>query len=205
MKLKIAIFASHGGSNMQAIIDGCKSGEIDGEVSVVICNNSNAKAMERAKNEKIPFYHLSSVKHPDPEELDEEILRTLKKHDVNIIALAGYMKKLGKKVLEEYENRILNIHPALLPKFGGKGMYGTNVHKAVIAAGEKESGATVHLVNEAYDEGRILKSATVPVMDDDTPETLAERILVQEHKLYVKTLSEISRGNIPIGKDRQKQ
>lgn len=202
MKLKIGVFASHGGSNMQAIIDGCKSGEINGEVTVVICNNSKAKALERAKNEKIPFYHISSTKYVEQEEHDKEILRTLKKHDVNIIALAGYMKKLGEKVLKKYENRVLNIHPALLPKYGGKGMYGLNVHKAVIAAKEKQTGATVHLVNEAYDEGDILKSVIVPVLDDDTPESLAQRVIIQEHKLYVKTLSEISKGNILIGKHR---
>lgn len=204
MKLRIGVLASHGGSNMQAIIDGCKNGEIDGEVAVVICNNSKAGAVERAKRENIPVYHLSSSNYPDEKELDDAVLLVLEKHKVNIVALAGYMKKLGEKVLREYHNRVLNIHPALLPKFGGKGMYGINVHKAVLEAGEEESGATVHLVNEKYDEGGILQNKRVPVMPDDTPESLAERILAQEHRLYVDTLAKISRGEIPIGAIRKR-
>lgn len=198
MKLQIGILASHGGSNMQAIIDACKNGQINGSVKVVICNNSKAGAVEKAKKAGIPVYHLSGKNYPDCSELDEAILLVLKKHKVNIVALAGYMKKLGPNVLDEYKDRILNVHPALLPKFGGKDMYGMNVHKAVIGSGDRESGATVHLVNENYDEGGILGQIVVKVDEDDTPETLAAKVLIQEHKLYPMTLEKISKGEIEL-------
>jgi len=198
MKLKIGILASHGGSNMQAIIDACKEKQIDGAVSVVICNNSNAGAVEKAEKAGIPVYHLSKKNYPGDSDLDEAIYIVLKKHNVNIIALAGYMKKLGFLVLKEYKNRILNIHPALLPKHGGRGMYGINVHKSVISSGDRESGATVHLVNENYDEGDILSQVMVAVDENETPETLAEKVLVQEHRLYPMTLEKISKGEIEL-------
>jgi phosphoribosylglycinamide formyltransferase-1 len=198
MKLQIGILASHGGSNMQAIIDACINKQINGSVEVVICNNSKAAAVEKAKKAGIPVYHLSGKNYPDSSELDEAILLVLKKYKVNIVALAGYMKKLGPKVLDDYKDRILNIHPALLPKFGGKDMYGMNVHKAVIGSGVRESGATVHLVNENYDEGGILGQIVVKVDEDDTPETLAAKVLVQEHKLYPLTLEKISKGEIKL-------
>ena len=198
MKMQIGILASHGGSNMQAIIDACKNSQISGSVRVVICNNSKAGAVEKAKKAGIPVYHLSGKNYPEDSGLDEAILLVLKKHKVNIVALAGYMKKLGPNVLDEYKDRILNIHPALLPKYGGKGMYGMNVHKAVINSGDRKSGATVHLVNEKYDEGGILGQIVVEVDEDDTPKMLAEKVLVQEHKLYPLTLEKISKGEIKL-------
>lgn len=197
-KLNLAFFASHGGSNMQAIIDACKEGRLDAIPRVVISNNSNAFALERAKKEGIPYYHISSVTHPNPEEFTKAILDILEKHQVDTIVLAGYMKLLPAEVIKKYHNRILNIHPALLPKFGGKGMYGINVHKAVLEAGEKITGVTVHLVNEEYDKGRILAQVEVPVLENDTPETLAERVLQYEHKLYPETLQKIASGEIVL-------
>lgn len=196
MKLRIGVFASHGGSNMQAIIDGCIDGTINGEVCVLICNNSNAYAVKRAEKSGIPVYHLSSENYPDPEELDEAILIVLKKHRVNIIALAGYMKKLGTGILKEYRNRILNIHPALLPRHGGKGMYGMKVHEAVIASGDDESGATIHLVDEKYDEGDVISQVVVKISGDETPKSLSEKVLREEHRLYATTLGKISTGEI---------
>lgn len=198
MKLRIGILASHGGSNMQAIIEACEKEQINGNVCVVICNNSNAGAVEKAKKAGIPVYHLSNKNYPGETDLDEAILLVLKKHKVNIITLAGYMKKLGPMVLKEYENRILNIHPALLPRHGGKGMYGISVHRSVINSGDKESGATVHIVNENYDDGGILSQVVVPVGQNETPESLAEKILVQEHRLYPITLEKISKGEIKL-------
>lgn len=198
MKLRIGILASHGGSNMQAIIDACKENKINGSVCVVICNNSRAGAVDKAEKAGIPVYHLSGKNYPGGNDLDEAVLLVLKKHKVNIVALAGYMKKLGPGVLKEYKNRILNIHPALLPKHGGKGMYGIKVHEAVIEAGDKESGATVHLVNENYDEGGILSQVVVPVLKNDTPGALADRILVEEHRLYPITLEKISKDDIKL-------
>ncbi len=189
--IKIAVFASHGGSDMQAIVDGCKSGEINAAVALVISNNSNSFALKRAANEKIDFYHLSSAAIPDQNELDNRFLELLEKYDIDIIFLAGYMKKIGTPILRKYENRIFNIHPALLPKHGGQGMYGIKVHTAVIDAGEEETGVTIHRVNEEYDQGDIFAQTTVPVMPDDSPEMLAARVLEREHTFLVEVVRKI--------------
>lgn len=200
--MNIGFLASHGGSNMQAIIDACKAGRLSAVPVVVISNNGESRALERARNEGIPNYYLSGKTHPDPDRLDQAILDALILHKVDVVALAGYMKKLGPKTLAHFRGRILNIHPALLPKHGGKGMYGIRVHEAVIAAGETESGVTVHLVTEEYDRGSILAQVTVPVMPGDTPETLAERVLVQEHILYPTTLQRIATGEIILSGEK---
>lgn len=196
--MNIGFLASHGGSNMQAIIDACKSGKLQATPAVVISNNSDSGTIQRAKTEGVPYYYLSGKTHPEPEALDRAILDTFLRHAVDIIALAGYMKKLGPKTLSRFRGRILNIHPALLPKFGGAGMWGIHVHEAVLAAGEKESGVTIHFVDENYDTGKIIAQTRVPVMPDDTPETLAARVLVQEHILYPATLQRIVMGEIPF-------
>ncbi len=201
--MNIGFLASHGGSNMQAIIDACKAGKLNAATAVVISNNSDSRALERAKTEGIPNYYLSGKTHPDPDDLDRAIMDTLILHKVDVVALAGYMKKLGPKTLAHFRGRILNIHPALLPKFGGKGMYGIHVHEAVLAAGEKESGVTVHLVDEEYDRGPILAQVSVPVMPGDTPEALAERVLAQEHILYSATLQRIATGEIILDKHQR--
>lgn len=187
---------------MQAIIDACKEGMLDAVPVVVISNNGESRALERARTEGIPNYYLSGKTHPDPDGLDQAILDVLILHKADVVALAGYMKKLGPKTLAHFRGRILNIHPALLPKHGGKGMYGIRVHEAVIAAGETESGVTVHLVTEEYDRGPILAQVRVPVLSGDTPETLAERVLVQEHILYPATLQRIATGEIVLSGEK---
>jgi phosphoribosylglycinamide formyltransferase-1 len=197
-KLKLAVFASHEGSNMQSIIDASKSGNLAAEVLCIISNNSDSGALRRAKNEGIAGYHISSKDFPNEADLINEFLRILNLHSIDLIILAGYMKIIPQAVISAYRNRILNIHPALLPKFGGKGMYGMNVHRAVIEAGEKESGATVHLVNEIYDNGRILLQKKVQISDSDTPESLASKVLAEEHKIYVETIQLISEGKIKL-------
>lgn len=196
--MNIGFLASHGGSNMQAIIDAAKSGKLHAIPVVIISNNRDSTALQRAKTENIPAYYLSSKTHPDPDSLDEAILGTLLKHNVDIVALAGYMKKLGPKTLDHFKGRILNIHPALLPKHGGKGMYGIHVHESVLNAGERQTGVTVHLVTEEYDRGPILAQVTVPVEPGDTPDTLAARVLIQEHILYSATLERISTGELKL-------
>jgi phosphoribosylglycinamide formyltransferase-1 len=195
-KMRICFFASHGGSNMQAIIDAIQIGLLSAEASLLITNNSQSYALERAKLAGIPSYHLSGKTNPS--DLNEVIIEKLNKHQANIIVLAGYMKKLDDSIIDFVEGRVLNIHPALLPKFGGEGMYGINVHNAVISAEEKVSGATVHLVNNHYDEGRILNQIECPVLTDDTPEKLAERVLEIEHFIYTDTLIKITKGEIII-------
>lgn len=196
--MNIGFLVSHGGSNMQAIIDACKSGKLQATPAVVISNNSNSGALARAKAEGVPYYYLSGKTHPGPGDLDDAILDAFLRHAVDVVVLAGYMKKLGPKTLSHFRGRIVNVHPALLPKFGGEGMYGIHVHEAVIAAGEKESGVTIHFVDEQYDTGAILAQTRVPVKPDDTPETLAARVLEQEHILYAETLQRIVTGDIPF-------
>lgn len=195
--LHLGFLASHGGSNMQAILEACKAGRLDARPCVVISNNSESMALQRARKEGIPGYHVSGVTHPGEAE-DREILRVLQAHGVDTVVLVGYMKKLGPVTLEAYQGRILNIHPALLPKFGGQGMFGRRVHEAVLAAGETVSGVTIHVVDGLYDHGRILAQRMVPVAQGDMPETLAARVLVEEHRLYAETLQRIAAGEIRL-------
>ena len=198
--MNITVFASHGGSDLQAIINGCKSGNINAKVCAVISNNSDSMALERAKAESIDHYHLSQKVIDSQQELDSKILEILDIHNTDMIFLAGYLKKLGVDILKKYENRVFNIHPALLPKYGGKGMYGMNVHNAVIQAKEKTSGVTIHRVDEEYDSGEIVAQTTVHVVDDDTPEILAARILKCEHTFLIEVINDIIMGKIRLGK-----
>jgi len=197
---KIGFLASCGGSNMQAVIDSCKKGEINGEPVVLISNNSKCFAMERAKNENIPSFHISSKKYPQLYIEDEEITNILKKYNVDIVVLAGYTKKLGSKTISEFKRRIINIHPALLPKYGGEGMYGNNVHKAVLEAKDKFTGATIHIVNEEYDKGSIIEQCQVEVYENDTIESLSIRVHQCERKFLSNTLKKICNGDIDLDK-----
>lgn len=197
--MNIAVFASHGGSDLQAIIDGCKSNRIDANVAVVISNNGDSMALQRAKTENIPAYHLSAKKFGSEEALAEEIQKVLSEYGIDMIFLAGYMRMLHISILEKYNNRIFNIHPALLPKFGGRGMYGMNVHNAVIEAKEKETGVTIHRVNAEYDSGEIVAQTKVSVLEGDTPEVLAARVLEREHEFLVEVISDIATGKIALG------
>jgi len=191
--MNIAVFASHNGSGLQAIIDACNENRLDAKVCAVISNNSNSMALQRARDNNIPAYHFSQKLISDPQALDKAILDTLTQCNAQLIFLAGYLKKLGPYVLETFENRVFNIHPSLLPKHGGKGMYGINVHTAVIEAGDTETGITIHCVNAKYDEGAIIAQRRVPVLPGDTPEILAARVLKEEHVFLVETLADIIR------------
>ena len=195
---RLGFLASHRGTNMQAVIDACNSGRLNAEPVVIISNNGDSMALERATNEGIPAYHIGSKAFPDENERDRVICETLIKHRVDLVVLAGYMKRIGPQTLDTFRGKIINIHPSLLPRHGGEGMYGIKVHEAVIAAGEKETGVTVHLVDDAYDSGRILAQSKVPVMEADTAESLAERVLKTEHVLYVDTLDRILSGEIKL-------
>ena len=196
--LRLGVLASHTGTNLQTIIDACKSGRLDARVCAVISNNSRSGALRRARHEGIPAYHLSGVTHPAEEELDSAILRVLESHSVNLVALAGYMKRVGPRVLARFDRRILNTHPALLPGFGGEGMYGRFVHEAVLASCVETTGATVHLVDERYDHGPVIARREVPVLPGDTVDTLSARVLSEEHRLYVETLQSIAEGDIDL-------
>lgn len=190
--MKIAALASHGGSILQAVIDACEQGRIPARVVLVISNNSHAFVLERARRHGIETRHLSSRTHPDPDRLDAAIEGALAESGADWVLLAGYMKKLGPRTLARFHDHILNTHPALLPKYGGKGCYGRRIHEAVVAAGESETGATVHLVNDEYDAGAIIAQEPVPVLASDTPAMLEERVKAAERKLIVTTLRELA-------------
>lgn len=188
MKKNLAVFCSGNGSNFKALHQHIREKNLPCQIAMCLSNNSQCGAMRYARENGIDAVHLSSKVVPDENALAERMLEELRKRNVALILLAGYMKRVPKAVVERYPKRILNIHPALLPKFGGEGMYGLNVHRAVLEAKEKESGATVHFVTENYDEGEIILQAKVPVLPDDTPETLAARVLEVEHRLYPEAL-----------------
>lgn len=183
---------------MQTIIDACLEGRLHAEVRVVIGNNSRSGALARARTHGIPTAHLSGVTHPNADDLDRAITETLDDHRVDVVALAGYMKRMGPLVLSRYKGRLLNTHPALLPKFGGQGMFGDRVHEAVLTAGEKVSGASVHLVEGDYDTGPVLSQVEVPVLATDTLETLRDRVQAAEREHYVEVLERIARGEIVL-------
>jgi phosphoribosylglycinamide formyltransferase-1 len=197
-KLNLVVLASGGGTNLQAIINNIEAGKLNAQIKAVISNNSKAGALERARNHNTPAIHLSHKQFATPEEFDEKLLSILKENETDFLVLAGYMKMLSPTVVRTYKNRILNIHPALLPSFGGSGMYGIHVHEAVIKAGVKVTGVTVHIVDEIYDHGAIVMQKTVPVLDDDTPESLAERVLKVEHQTYSEALQLFAEGKVEI-------
>jgi phosphoribosylglycinamide formyltransferase-1 len=192
--VRIAVLVSGGGSNLQAILQAQDSGQLAGaQVTLVLSSKDDAYALERARRHKVATAVIERASAPSDEAFESMILAALAKAETDVICLAGYLKKLGPGVVCRYQGRILNIHPALLPKFGGPGMYGHFVHEAVLAAGEKESGCSVHVVDEEFDHGPVLAQAKVPVIPGDTPESLAARVLEQEHRLYPKTIAEFCR------------
>jgi len=191
--LNILVLASGGGTNLQALIDAQAGGELEGgNIAAVLSDRSGAYALERAKLAGIP----ALVEKPDtslakPErrkELSDRILRFCREKEIGLIVHAGFLSILAGDIIREYVGRMINLHPALLPKFGGEGMYGAHVHRAVLAAGETESGCTVHLVDAGTDTGPILLQRKVPVLPDDTPESLAGRIHKEEHIAIVEAV-----------------
>lgn len=196
--LRIGVLASGEGTTLQAILDAGAARQIAVQVVTVISNNSDAGALRRGKSAGARTLHLSGKTHPEPGALDAAIIAELSRDGVEVIMLAGYMKKLGPALLEHYRGRIINTHPALLPKFGGHGMYGMHVHRAVLAAGEHESGPSVHLVEAEYDTGRVLAQAAVPVEPNDTADTLAARVQERERRLVVSVLGQIADGALSL-------
>jgi phosphoribosylglycinamide formyltransferase-1 len=196
--MNIAVFASGRGSNLMAILKAIEEGKLKARVVFVISNNSSAGALEIARSKGIDALHISRRQFSSDREYADKILSELRKRNVELVVLAGYMKKIPAEVVSEYRNRILNIHPALLPSFGGRGMYGINVHKAVIESGVKITGVTVHIVDEEYDHGPIVLQRAVEVKDDDTPETLAERVLKVEHEVYPEAIRLFVEGKVNV-------
>ena len=187
----IAVFASGSGSDMQSVIDACESGQINGKVVAVIASRPGIFALERATKHNIPSKVFSVKEYGSPEAKDGAIVEYLKPMGIDLIVLAGYLSIVSKPLLDVYEGRIINIHPSLIPRHCGKGMYGLHVHESVLASGDKVSGCTVHFVDSGTDTGKIIRQVTVPVEEGDTPETLQARVLVQEHQLLPQVVAEL--------------
>ncbi len=192
---KIVVFASGGGSNFKSIFYHFKKNQIDASIALLVSNNPNCKAVEFANSNGIELFILNKNRFPDVSEYEKIILEKLESISPTLIVLAGYMKKIPVEVVRKFEGKIINIHPALLPKFGGKGYYGMNVHKSVIESGERESGVTVHFVNEEYDKGEIIIQERVPVLKGDSPESLAKRVLEVEHRVYPSVVESLCVNN----------
>jgi len=197
--MNLGVLASHEGTTLQSLIDAFARGRIPGRVSVVVSNNGDSGALVKAPRAGVHTVHLSSRTHPDPATLDAAIREVLVAADVDVVFLAGYMKKLGPCVLGTFQGKILNTHPALLPRFGGRGMYGDRVFEAVLEAGEAESGVSIHLVDREYDTGSIVRQCRVPVLGDDSVDDLKARVRAREKEFLVETLAAIATGDIRLG------
>ena len=199
--LPIAVMVSGAGrgSNLAALMEACAAGQIPGRIALVIGTRSDAPALERARSAGIAVSIVSPRKYEGDEAgYAAALLRVLQKQEIGLICLAGYMRRLPAAVIAAYPGRALNIHPALLPLFGGPGMYGENVHRAVIESGMKVSGCTAHFVDNEYDGGPIIAQRAIPVLDADTPQTLAARVLEQEHLAYAEAAQWFAEGRLTI-------
>jgi len=200
--MNIGVIASHEGTTLQSVLDACAEGRIAGRVVIVVSNNTGSGAVRRARQAGVTVAHLSSTTHPDPGALDFAVRNALAAAAVDLVLLAGYMKKLGPVTIGAFNGRILNTHPALLPKFGGKGMYGDRVFEAVIEAGETESGVSIHIVDGQFDAGPVLRQCKVPVLPGDSSETLKARVRTREREFVVETLADIAQGALALDEAR---
>ena len=198
MMLTLGLLASHRGSNARAIVSASRAGQLDAEVGVIISNNANAGVLDFAASARIPGRRIGGSEFEDESVRDAAILRALQDHGVDLVVLVGYLRLLGPKTISAFRNRILNTHPALLPRHGGRGMYGVRVHQAVLAAGDQYTGITVHLVDEEYDHGATIAQCRVQVEPGDSPESLAERVQAKERVFLVETLQAIATGVVRL-------
>lgn len=196
--VKIAVLVSGGGTNMQAIIDEIEKGNIKGNIEIVISSKDTAFALTRAANYGIEGVCIGKDNFPDAHKKTEEIMRILEEKKIELVVLAGYMSILDNKLIEKYENRMINIHPSLIPSFCGKGYYGTKVHEAALEYGVKVSGATVHFVDEGTDTGPIILQEAIEVKTEDTVETLAQRVLEVEHRIFPKAIKLFCEGKLIV-------
>lgn len=194
--LNIAVFASGRGSNFESLHRAILTEKIPARIVVVISNNSQSGALALARSFSIPALHISRKQFESDRAFNQKLLETLRSHNVRLIVLAGYMKKVDAAIILEFRDRIINIHPALLPKYGGEGMYGRRVHEAVIRAKEKFSGATVHMVDEVYDHGKILLQDIIAVDEHETPESLAAKVLKIEHRILPEAVKLIAENTL---------
>lgn len=197
--LKIGFMASGGGSNFQAILDKVKDGSLQGvSIEFLITNNSKCGAVSKASTAGISVHHLSSVTHPAPDALESAMMEVIRTSGIQLLVLAGYMKKIPDGVLALLPDRVINIHPALLPSFGGPGHWGHHVHEAVVAAGARVSGPTVHFVDGEYDHGKIIAQRAIPLESNDTPDVVATKVLQQEHELFWRVVEAFAQGQVQI-------
>jgi len=197
-----AVFASGRGSNFLSIYDSIQAGNINGNIACIISDQSSAPVLEKAEELSIPAFYKSPKQFDSEEHYVQDIAALLHKHPVDYILLAGYLKKIPNGLIHLYPNKIVNIHPALLPSFGGKGYYGIRVHEAVVSKGVKYSGVTLHFIDEKYDHGPIIYQYPVRVLDNDSPKDLAERVLQYEHKAYPKVVRWLCQGWIEVEDNR---
>jgi len=195
--LKLAVFVSGRGSNLKSIVDAIETRKVNATVLTVVSNKSDAPALSFAKDKSILTFVVSSNNNQEAISFFD-LSQKLSELEIDLIVLAGFLKKIPDDFVELFENRIINIHPALLPSFGGKGMYGINVHKAVFESSAKVSGATVHFVNQNYDEGKIIAQKCVDISDVKTPEEIAERVLKIEHQLLPEVIQLFAEGKVKI-------
>jgi len=198
MVLNLGVLVSGRGTNLQAVIDSIQKGNLQAEVCVVISNKRDAYALKRAEKHGIPHYCVLRRDYKTQKDFESDMVNLLKKHNVELVVLAGFMTILSPYFVNEFKNKIINVHPSLIPAFCGKGFYGERVHKAVIDYGVKITGATVHFVDEGTDTGPIILQQAVPVLDDDTVESLAARVLEVEHRLLPKAINLFARGKLKI-------
>jgi phosphoribosylglycinamide formyltransferase-1 len=197
--LNIAVFASGRGSNFLAILQAIQQGRIrNANIVLVVSDKSDAGALDIARTHGIPAVHLDKKQFATEDEFVAAVLHVLEESSANFIVLAGYLKLINPEVIRRFRNRIVNIHPALLPQFGGKGMYGMKVHEAVIRSRAKTSGATVHIVDEQYDHGAIVLQRTVDVSEDETPESLSQKVLDIEHQLFPEAVRLFAEGRVKV-------
>ncbi len=199
-KLRVGVLASGGGTNLQSILDNCAAGRIDAEVVIVI-SDIECGALARARKAGIPAEHIDrrdKDRYPNREVFDRAVLERLQAHNAELVCLAGYLRIMTRELVDAFANRMMNIHPALLPSFGGQGMWGHHVHQAVLDYGCKVSGCTVHFVSLDTDGGPIILQRPVPVEEGDTPETLAARILPHEHALFSEAIQLFAEGRLKI-------
>ena len=193
--MNLAFLASNNGSSFRAILEAIERGELAARARLLVSNRRTSAALAFAESRGIEALFLPTLS--DPDDADARLAEALTRAQADIVVLSGYLRRLGPVTLERFGGRILNIHPALLPRHGGQGMYGRRVHEAVLAAGEAESGASVHLVDRDYDHGPVIAQAKAPVAADDTPESLEARVMAMEPGLFIATLARIAAGEFP--------
>ena len=196
--LRLGFLASRRGSSLRAIVDAIAAGELEAEARIVISNNADAEALDFARDRGLSWRHVSARTAGSPEAADAAIAAALRDAGAELVVLSGYLRKLGPQVLRAYRGRILNIHPALLPAYGGHGMYGRRVHEAVHAAGETVTGATVHLVEAEYDTGPVVAQVEVPLAPGGTVEDVERQVAAAEPTLFVSTLRAIADGMLEL-------